>query len=121
MIFTVPFLFDERRNTMDDERFRLIIEDYRLDCQCPERIFRNEERFEKASLCNWALDELTAYVMRRPHKDKLSAVREFARKMRSYMRRYPRTQTVFFTAADVADDIADILLGALTNTSGNDI
>lgn len=111
---------------MDDEEFRLIIEDYRMDLPFVEPIFytptfREKERLEKASLCSWALDELTAYVMQYPHKDKLSAVREFARKMRSYMRRYPRTQTMFFIAADVADDIADILRCCLTNTSGSRI
>ena len=47
---------------MDEEEFRQIIEDYRLDCQFPQRMFRNEERCEKASWSNWALDELTAYV-----------------------------------------------------------
>lgn len=34
---------------MDEEEFRQIIEDYRLDCQFPQRLFRNEERCEKAS------------------------------------------------------------------------
>ena len=96
---------------MDEEEFRLIIEDYRLDCQFPERLFRNEERCEKASWCRWALDELTAYVYERQKRgiDILGAVSDFTRLMRKYMRAYPRTQSMFFTAADVADDIADIL------------
>ena len=94
---------------MDEEEFRLIVEDYRLDWQFPARLFRNEERCEKASWCSWALDELTAYVAQYPGQDTLEAVTDFARWMREYMRRYPRTQRMFFIAADVADDIADIL------------
>lgn len=96
---------------MDEEEFRQTIEDYRLDCQFPQRLFRNEERCEKASWSNWALDELTAYVhaKQRCGKDILRAVTDFSRLMRKYMRYYPRTQRMFFIAADVADDIADIL------------
>lgn len=64
---------------MDEEEFRQIIEDYRLDCQFPQRMFRNEERCEKASWSNWALDELTAYVhaKQRCGKDILRAVTDF--------------------------------------------
>lgn len=99
---------------MDDEEFRLIIEDYRLDWQFPERLFRNEERCEKASLCHWALDELTAYVRKNSRQDILKSVLDFTHLMRKYMRLYPRTQHMFFIAADVADDIADILRCSFT-------
>ena len=101
---------------MDEEEFRLIIEDYRLDCQFPQRLFRNEECCEKASWCCWALDELAAYVHMRQKRgmDILRAVNNFSRLMRRYMRLYPRTQRMFFTAADVSDDIADILRCSFT-------
>lgn len=99
---------------MSIEEFELIINDYRLDLPYVEPVFyvntfRSKERLEDASYCNWALDELVAYVKKHPYKDRFSAVDEFARKMRNYMRKYRRTQRMFFVAADVADDIADIL------------
>ncbi len=108
---------------MDEEEFRLIIEDYRQDCQFPQRLFRNEERCEKASWSNWALDELTAYVHERQKRgmDILDAVTGFSRLMMKFMKRYPRTQCMFFTAADIADDIADILRCSFTAKNCKDI
>lgn len=99
---------------MSAEEFELIIEDYRLDLPYLEPVFyvnmfRSKERLEKASYCNWALDELVAYVKKHPYKDRLAVVVDFACRMRSFMQKYPRTQRMFFIAADVADDIADIL------------
>lgn len=105
---------------MSEEEFELIIEDYRLDLPDIELVFyvntfRSKERLGKASYCSWALDELVAYVKKHPHKDKLTAVTDFARRMRFFMRKYSRTRHMFFIAADVADDIADILRCSLTD------
>lgn len=100
---------------MDEEEFRLMIEDYRLDCQFPMQLFRNLDKCEKASWTNWALDELTEYVHRFPGVDILKAVTDFGKLMRLYMRKYPQTLRMFFVAVYVADDIADILRCSLNS------
>lgn len=106
---------------MSYEEFRLIIEDYRLDCHFPKRIFRNEERCENVSWCFWALDEIMIYIGENTGRDILESVSDFARLMRRYMRAYPRTQRMFFVAADVADDIMDILRCSYTAENRKDI
>lgn len=128
---------------MSDEEFGMIIDDYRLDLQYPAHIFRNEEHCEKASWGVWALSELLDYAEKHSNLDKLTAVTNFSKLMKQYVSRHSgttviksaeqyqklydtlkrshRKQRMFFIAADVADDIADILRCSYNTTRRDDI
>lgn len=94
-----------------------ILLDYKEDFNFPSKLSKNRERFEKASAVYWALDELYNYILK--NGDPVEACSEFIRMASEYCHRYPKTQFLYFTAADVASDIKDILICA--NTKGEPI
>lgn len=85
--------------------------DYKEDVSLPSKPSKYRERFENTSAVYWALDELYNYILKRG--DPIEACSEFIRMTSEYCHKYTKTRTLYFTAADVARDIKDILLCAL--------